>query len=416
MGKRIYIIFTGTITRMGGAQMYVNNKVNYLKKDGWYVSVFSGLTGPVLIDGLKEYEKTIKPEFSTFPFLFRKTLQDKYLGEVIQHAQIEQDDYVVIESNSVHSAFWGELLAKKIRGKHFLFLLDEEYSFPDSYLPFFEEKYNRKELAVIKEKAFKALFRNSKNVEFVEDSILVAPCNNVVADINDSVFDTIKFDQYDFVCLSLGRLNKKYIPNVYKGFSKFSEKHQNSKILYIFIGNQPEDWPVDVPAQIEEELGNLENVDLFMAGYVFPIPRSLFTHIDLAVASAGSSWVLLRENVPAVSMDANDGQPIGIIGYTTMNSLYRENELIVPLEDYMDKILCDSYLSDKNPMPLNEATDDEYMDNHMLFLQKSENSKEYFDVSKTKLSGAKDRVKKFLISILGIERYKRLAKKKQVNK
>lgn len=416
MGKRIYVIFTGTITRMGGAQMYVNNKVNYLKKDGWYVSVFSGLTGPVLIDGLKEYEKTIKPEFSIFPFLFRKTLQDKYLSELIQYAQIEQDDYVIIESNSVHSAFWGELLAKKIRGKHFLFLLDEEYSFPNSYLPFFEAKYNRKELAVIKKKAFESLFRNSNNVEFVEESILVAPCNNVVTNINSSVFDTIRFDQYDYVCLSLGRLNKKYIPNVYKGFKKFSKTHQNNKILYIFIGNHPEDWPVDVSAQIEEELGYLGNVDLFMAGYVFPIPRSLFAHIDLAVASAGSSWVLLSENVPTISMDANDGQPIGILGYTTMNSLYRENELIVPLEDYMDKILCNSYLSDKNLMPKDDVTDDEYMDNHMLFLQNSEESKVYVDVSKTKLGGMKDGAKKLLINILGIERYKRLLKKKQVTK
>ena len=65
-----YIIFTGTITRVGGAQIYVKNKVNYMKSLGWDVYVFSALDGPVIINGLSEFKNAIIPELNYYPNYF----------------------------------------------------------------------------------------------------------------------------------------------------------------------------------------------------------------------------------------------------------------------------------------------------------------------------------------------------------
>lgn len=406
---KFYIIFTGTIVRMGGAQLYVSNKAKRMKELGWKVLVFSGLKGPIMINDLLEYDNGIKDEFSIYPFLLSHKTINKIFDNIINNNHISVENEVIIETNSIHSAYWGEIFAQKIRGKHFIFLLDEYYDFPKNYLPFFQFKYKREELALINKKAFDSLFKNN-TVEFKEKTILVAPCNNVVSDIKTTLLDDINFDSFDYVCLSLGRLNKNYIPNVIDGFKEFALNNPNKKMLYIFIGNQPEDYPINIYQNIKDELSVLNNVELNMMGYVFPIPKKIFQFIDFAVASSGSSWVLLNEDIPTVTMDANDGKPIGILGFSTMQSLYRNDEKIIELSNYMDDVLIKGILNDHDLEKKDYGTENEMIEDHINFINNSCDKRDYFDMNLIKLNGIKDRIKIWIISLVGIKQYKKIIK------
>lgn len=104
---------------------------------------------------------------------------------------------------------------------------------------------------------------------------------------------------------------KECIPTVIKGFEKFAQNTKD-RILYIFIGDQPEEYPIDIPEKIKSVFQELDNVTLLLPGYVFPIPRSIMKNIDLAIASSGSAAVLADEGVTTITMDGEDGQPITV--------------------------------------------------------------------------------------------------------
>ena len=53
-----YIIITPTINNMGGAQMYVRNKVLYCREEGWETLVIAGQGDNILIPELMEFKNS----------------------------------------------------------------------------------------------------------------------------------------------------------------------------------------------------------------------------------------------------------------------------------------------------------------------------------------------------------------------
>lgn len=407
-----YVILTGTIVRMGGAQMYVSNKAQFVGKKGWNAFVFSGVQGPVLIGGLKKYEYDIIADLDESPQFYSKKNQEKIIARLIGKIGAKDDDEIIIESNTSHLAYWGELLAKKLGCKHYIFLLDEFFNLAPSQKEYFEFKLKRGELSVIKERSLKLLFGENYNIEKPGQYILVAPCNNVVEDVEDDRFNNIPYKQFDHVICSLGRLNKNYIPVVIEGFEKFA-RGTTDKILYIFIGSQPEDFPIDIPQKIKETFQGLNNVTLLMPGYVFPIPRSIMNKIDLAIASSGSAAVLADEGVTTITMDGEDGQPIGVLGYDTQERLFRNQPQKYTLYEIMNEVIFNNYLS-RYEYHIEGSLDDEaYMEQYFDFIEKSEKNKEYYDMNLLKNNQPKMLFKRLFINNFGVCNYRKFGKWKR---
>lgn len=57
-----YIILTGTISGVGGAQLYTANKIKYLKDHGWEAQVFYYLQKKIYIDSLREFANNFIPD------------------------------------------------------------------------------------------------------------------------------------------------------------------------------------------------------------------------------------------------------------------------------------------------------------------------------------------------------------------
>ena len=90
-----------------------------------------------------------------------------------------------------------------------------------------------------------------------------------------------------------------------------------------------------------------------------------------------------------------------MLGYTTQNSLYREEEPKQSIEEILNKVMYENELDKYTFTPSNYKPDINSLKQHMDFLEKSEKTKEYFDVSR--LYSRKDSIKKNIIGILGIK-------------
>lgn len=406
-----YIIFAGSIMNMGGAQMYISNKVKYMKSLGWDVQVFSGLKGPVLLHNLDEYKDLIIPEMEYVPNFYSRRSREKKISRILEIIGQVNGDEVVIESSTGHMAAWGEIVASRLKARHFAFLLDEHFDFDKGFIDFFRFKHKRNELALITRKSLEILFGGDYAGKEDESTMLSASCNNVTEDITDERFDAIPYGDFDFLICSLGRLNKEYIPTVIEGFKAFATQHPEKKIAYVFIGDQPEGFVPDMRIKIKKALDELSNVTVYQMGYVYPIPSSFFDHVDVGVGSAGSSRVMWNKRIPTISMDAKDGLPIGILGYTTKNTLYHENEERESLPEFLEKILFSNYLQNKEFMPYDIMPYDENFKKHMAFIDKMSNEHRYYDILSIKLQGKESKIKKALISSIGLKNYKLLKDK-----
>ena len=155
--QKTYVIFTGTIAGMGGAQLYVSNKASYLESRGWQMRIFSDRDAPILIPALQAHRDGIFPELHCWPQLLRRRDVERTLETLLGYIGSDPGE-ILVESNTPHMSAWAELTAQKRNAKHFLFLLDEQYPMDPGFRPYFQEKFRRKELAVINRRALGLLF------------------------------------------------------------------------------------------------------------------------------------------------------------------------------------------------------------------------------------------------------------------
>ncbi len=135
--KKLFIMLANGIVGMGGGQMYVRNKTLYMQDKGYDPIVYSGHTGKIIIDELKQFESKIMPIFLSTPLVYGKQTVENTIA--IIEADCREYDDVIIESGIAPIALWGELIAERIKGKHMVHLLDERNDLlaPEGYLDFF---------------------------------------------------------------------------------------------------------------------------------------------------------------------------------------------------------------------------------------------------------------------------------------
>lgn len=78
MSKK-YVFITPVIGNMGGAQMYTENKVNYLREEGWDINVFYYINGENLkLPSLREYKDNCIYDFLYAYYYVPLCQQKKY--------------------------------------------------------------------------------------------------------------------------------------------------------------------------------------------------------------------------------------------------------------------------------------------------------------------------------------------------
>lgn len=371
-----YIFLTSGIRNMGGAQMYVANKSAYYESLGWETSVFFYTEGDIFINYLQRFSNNLIPDLGNSIWSLSKNTREKVIDQITN--QISENDEVVVESNLLSLAYWGELIAEKIKGKHVVFILQETIpQLTIKQADFLDFKLNRKELLNSHSKSIHNIFKNRFKSDYDTYNYQLEPyCSNVIDYAHTDVPSTIIDADYNI--MSIGRLDKEYIKPMLDEIKIFAQKHKDKTINLIFIGD---DNSHTMGEYIKAIYASTNNIKLSLLGYIFPIPFDWIKIVDISIASSNSVLVTSEVGIPTISIDGRDLKAIGIHNHTTKSTVFRkENEPALDISFLIEDVLINNkYLKNlKDNNVENELGLHFYK--HIELLNISSKEKFYYDV------------------------------------
>lgn len=380
-----YIILTGTISGVGGAQLYTANKIKYLKDHGWEAQVFYYLQKKIYIDSLREFANNFIPDLQYSISSFSKRHIKRIVTMIAE--PYRKYDRIIIESQILHLSFWGELIAQKVEGKHIVNCLQEQFQeLTDNEAAFLEFKVKRWEILNGSQTSYKRYFGSRVKKEYDMFSNKMMPlCSNVVDPRIDIPLP--QFEEGNLSILSLGRLNKPYLIPMVEEIRRFANKYNRQVFNLIFVGGSPDG---KVEYIIKNYFIKQNNVRLYMLGYMLPIPQKLFCYVDVAIASSNSVLVSSQNGIPTIVIDAYDYKAIGVYGYTTNETLKRKNETTMEISDLLEEILIFKKYEKSDPKALSSDLIEETFKPQIDFVLKNNCSYCTYDVNA--IYGLKERI------------------------
>ena len=330
--------------------------------------VFYGSESKIEIADLQNINSFIFYELNYHPCWFKSCRINEIINSMLMRI-VDFRDEIIIESHSKYNALWGEILAKHLDATHLVYLLQEKLTLTRSTYDFLYYKYSKKALAGISDKTLPYIFKDKGNK--IIGYSLPALCANVYEHIPCQDFLSLPIS--DFTIASIGRLNKPFVLPMLDDIIFFLKKYNDLTFNLVFIGG-PKDG-VDM-ANIKKKMEGLSNVSLLVTGYLFPIPIDFILKCDVFVSSAGSCWVSANCGVPTISIDALDFKAIGVIGYTTKNTLYRDMEPQIDVCDLLEEILINKKYSKTGQIKVIDID----FNSHFKFITEIVNDKLYYPV------------------------------------
>lgn len=373
-----YILLTSGIRNVGGAQMYVANKVAYYESLGWDISVYFYTEGKVYINTLERFKDNFIPDLSNNIWSLPKCKRNKVIERIT--STVTEHDEVVVESNLLSLAYWGELIAERVKGKHVVFVLEEAIPpLTSKQAEFLDFKLNRKELLNSHYNSLRNIFKNHYRQIYKDYNYQLHPyCSNVL-DYKPSCVPS-SITQADYNILSIGRLDKEYIKPMLDDIKSFLLRYQDKTFNLIFIGDDNSRIMGDY---IKKMYSDVPNVNLSLLGYVFPVPYDWIEFVDVSIASSNSVRITSEIGIPTIAVDGRDLKAIGIHNHTTTSTVFRkENEPKLDINDLLDEVLINKQYpkSLKDRDVVNEV--DRYLSEHIKLLEISSSERMYFNVVK----------------------------------
>lgn len=337
--NRYYIFLTHCVCDVGGMQLYVSRKIDYLKSNGWIPLVFYYREGDISIPNLKDYKDNYLPVLRYCVGNVTETKRQNVLKLIKE--RLGPYNQLVIESCCLALGTWGEYIASEFRGKHILYVIDEVISYPTEEMKrFLDFKIKQNLLYCINPNVIQRVWQDRKNLSALKLTATGATSMNVV-DEESAVINSLVVG--DNTILSLGRLDKPYISHLFDVISEFAGDNANLRIDLIIIGDTPNDKEKDA---LLAKFNGVSNLCVHPLGYVWPIPKRLFSKVKVAVGSAGSIVLCNRQGVPSIAIDGKDYEAIGLYGINTNNSLFRgSNDPQFSIKEWLQQIIIEKQYS-----------------------------------------------------------------------
>ena len=365
--QKLYIMFC-YIEDVGGGQIYVNSKVPWLEAAGWDVIVFSPLTersdSIVPWTNLAKFAANKVEGLNKSPEFWRKKKMKAVLEQLQSKCSGEYSE-IIIESHTDYFAEWGELLAEKLNAKNICYLLDEQLELYGAK-EFLYFKYRRNEVAGITDSSVERLFTGYAPL-IKENNHKLSASHSSQAE--EYYWDAIeKIQRCDWNIGYVGR-SKQYVDNITKNIAIFADRYPDKTINVVILGEI-------LDLRILEDK---KNVICTKLGFKFPIPKSFFRKLDVAIAGAGSATLCCREHVPTIVADAGTTNAAGILGYTVSSSIFNPESDRTYCE-WLEDILVDKKLEKmKQIYEMPKIDVNKVYQEHMEFIYNSEQKHEYFD-------------------------------------
>ncbi|WP_294375542.1 hypothetical protein [uncultured Clostridium sp.] len=374
---KTYIFMSGIANIIAGGPIYNSNKIKTLENNGWNVIVFPTNFGKIYIKPLEKYNSDKYKFLNYSPHIFSKRKINNFIETMVD--KIQPSESIVIETGTDFTALWGELLAKEIGARHIVMFLDEKNDNVNNYtFSFYEFKYKRNELYSISKESLLYIFGKYFNIKDPEKNVWNAWCSNVVADEDSDIRNQLP--KADFMIGSIGRLDKPFVLNIINGVCSFANIHSDICVGLCFFGGADEKTVSDIKSKFKK----CPNIKLFISGYIWPIPKSIFNLFDVFVSGAGSAVASANMGVTTVDMDVITNSPNGFIDNLNnvhCTKLSGKNDLL----NYLESV----YMNDKIPEIINKSSIDQKwqiicndFNKQIEHVENLSSPLEYFDTSK----------------------------------
>lgn len=384
---KYYVFLTANIRVVGGMQNYVAGKAEFLKKQGWNISVFfcGPKTGKCVNPALNEYVSGGMEELVCCPEEWTNRIRQKVINRMVLLIGCEnsKEKDIIVESQDDVTALWGEMLAEKIGAKHVCFICNELFTGDGKHyrehLDFFNFKHVRKELTGIHEKSLGNLFGDYKKILPEEKYHFYAATKDPIQEVKNEFLEN--FVKGDWTICYIGRAEKNYVEGIIRGVFRLALKYTDKQIQFIMVGN------ADSRKNLLDEMSKkLKNVQIFLLGDMVPIPKCLFKKVDVVVAGSGCAYCAVYEGTPTIVADAGNNMANGILGYTTWDTLFHDGIEQLDFDQALEQVLV-SRIQDQLEFKMPQKYgSDYYYRQHMEFVENSSRECEYYTKINTNTS------------------------------
>ncbi|MBQ4554422.1 MAG: hypothetical protein IJA53_04860 [Spirochaetaceae bacterium] len=372
---KVYVFFHRTITNVGGGEIYLRNKINFLKKQGFKIIVISTMYGKVFIEDLNEFKSMIIPELCYNPFIYTEKKRQSLLKKIDDIVKFNGQYF--IESHSDPLCIWAELYAKQTNSRNFIFLIDDNFrKLSELMLNYYIYKHKRRELLGIAPKSLYLLFNDKYSLPEGTNYHLPFFCNNSVEESIEGKIILTK--EYDYKLATISRLEKLSVPIICSEIKKFAKRNVNKTILYVIFGGSENKRIIK---ELKKKFMDIDNVDFFITGFIYPISLQDVKKFDLFISLAGSARATYNFGIPTLTIEVSSGKPLGILGVNTEDTQYSStdkygwNSIEEALVDYFKG----EYINQIEVKPISNLND--VMISHLKFVNETLDSVEsnYFD-------------------------------------
>lgn len=398
--KGTYIFICDIAGYISGAPIYYRNKALFLEEDGWNVAILANRSGRVYIDGLERFAAGFFPFLRDDPASLPREVALKQVDQLACAIKCVPDKPVIVETGTDWTSYWGELLAKRLRGRHMVLFLDEDNQRVKNRLVFFDYKYQRGEMACITKQTMIRMFEGYRYLKPSEAIDFTPFCTNSIQDIENCFSKNL--NRAEFNIGSIGRLDKPFIPSLISDIRTFANRNPALHIQVVFFGGASQ----NVEEKIKRELSACKNINTVVSGYMWPFPKSALELMDVFASAAGSKRLSYSLGIPTVAMDVLGRGAIGFMGDEAVDddSIYREATNKNPSETflYFEEVLRGNIKS----ADINLDLDSQWLEfcneyqSQLKTALNCESELDYFDVLSLPVS-FKSRIRVFLYLILG---------------
>ena len=312
-----YVLFVNSISKIGGAQLYILRKVKYLETNGFKVYVVAGMAEDIRFTEFYEHEFIEVKEIIMPPNLFCKDEISDILERILAFIHYKEQDEIFIESHQVYPAMWAEIFAQKVNRVNLVYCITPFHVNGYIIREFYHKKLRSDELLGCNESYIPETFGNGfknnyLNIPFDPNEIEKVSNQDTVLG-KDNVSD-VALESRDISILTISRIQKTYIAQSIIDLSDFCKKYPDTSVKYNLVLSENNGSEYDkLKILIDKVKPN--NLDIELNGPVLKLTDTIFKGYDLFIGMGTAVLNAVSMGLPSLVVDYRNNRYYGFFGY-----------------------------------------------------------------------------------------------------
>lgn len=335
-----YLILTFDVCNMGGGQLFVLRRAKHLKEKGFdvYIVVTFHNNYFPLEHEFKGIPIYVIPEMGAPSVKICNKRVNTIISNLID--RIGEGGELYIESHTLPTIEWGDLIAKEYGGRHLAYPLAEpmisQYRFNPG-LRIFEHKLCNGEFYGCNSTSLREIFGKS-----IEANHYV----NIGYDekeLYEDSYPTIDYcrDSNDYVISTVTRLDKTYVEPLVLSTANLAKKYSDTRFVLLIAGGSKTPGREDyLFSNFNNEKMNVPNLNIIYTGYIEKLGRDFFNMTDVFVGMGTASITAISQKCITINIDPlnNMKYASGIFGVDTNNFAYSENGIKYSILEKLEEV------------------------------------------------------------------------------